>query len=141
MTTANPVLADLLEYYCTQRTAYCMKFFNNPPPTALWSFVPYENSGDWQVFATLSAWLLDACDAVGAKPPSGFKWTSHSLRKGAASAASCIGTPLHVVKYMGGGAKNSSVTEGKYIDPTMTPSPLAWQYFGWLVPAKPLHQD
>jgi hypothetical protein len=40
-TTANPVLADLLEYYCTQR-----KFFNIPLPTALWSFVPYENYGD-----------------------------------------------------------------------------------------------
>jgi hypothetical protein len=42
---------------------------------------------------------------------------------------------------MGGWAKNSYVTEGKYINPTMTPSPAAWQYFGWLVPAKPLHQD
>jgi hypothetical protein len=39
---------------------------------------------------------------------------------------------------MGGWAKNNSVTEGKYIDPTMTPS-AAWQYFGWLVLAKPLH--
>ena len=140
-TTANPVLADLLEYYCTQRTAYCNKFYNSSPPAALWSFVPYENSSDWQAAATLSAWLRDACDAVGATPPGGFKWTSHSLRKGAASAASCIGTPLHVVKYMGGWAKNSSVTEGKYIDPTMTPSPAAWQYFGWLVPANPLHHD
>jgi hypothetical protein len=31
---------------------------------------------------------------------------------------------------MGGWAKNSYVIEGKYIDPTMTPSPAAWQYFG-----------
>jgi hypothetical protein len=30
--------------------------------------------------------------------------------------------PLPVIKYMGGWAKNISVTEGKYIDPTMTPS-------------------
>jgi hypothetical protein len=42
---------------------------------------------------------------------------------------------------MGGWAKNSSFTEGKYIDPTMTPSSAAWQYFGWLVPANPLHHD
>jgi hypothetical protein len=28
---------------------------------------------------------------------------------------------------MGDWAKNNSVTEGKYIDPTMTPSPTAWQ--------------
>jgi hypothetical protein len=79
--------------------------------------------------------------AVGATPPDGFKWTSHSLRKGAAFAASCIGAPLHVVKYMGGWAQNISVTEGKYIDPTVTQSPEAWQYFGRVVPAKPLHQD
>jgi hypothetical protein len=42
---------------------------------------------------------------------------------------------------MGGWAKKSLVTEGKYIDPTMTPSQSAWQYFAWLVPAKPLPSD
>jgi hypothetical protein len=31
---------------------------------------------------------------------------------------------------MGGWAKNSSVTKGNYIDPTMTPSPAAWRLFG-----------
>jgi hypothetical protein len=121
-TAANPTLADLLEWYCAQRATYCEKFYNSPPPAALWSFAPYENSGDWHANATLSAWLLDIYTAVSATPPNGFKWTSHSLRKGAASVASCIGAPLHVVKYMGGWAKNNSVTEGKYIDPTMTPS-------------------
>jgi hypothetical protein len=30
---------------------------------------------------------------------------------------------------MGGWAKNSSVTEGKYIDPTMTPTRAAWRFF------------
>ena len=136
--TANPTLADLLEWYRTQRAAYCEKIYNSPPRAAVWSFTPYNNVGDWQATATLSASLLDVYAAIGATPPKGFKWTSHSLRKGAASVARCIGTPLHVVKYMGGWAKNSSVTEGKYIDLTMTPSPTAWQYFGWLVPAKPL---
>jgi hypothetical protein len=104
------------------------------------NFAPYENSGGWQAHATLSAWLLDAYNAIGAAPPKGIKSTSHSLRKGAASVASCIGPPLHVVKYMGGWAKNISVTKGKYIDPTMTPTPAAWRYLGWLVPAKPLHR-
>jgi hypothetical protein len=40
---------------------------------------------------------------------------------------------------MGGRAKNISVIEGKYIDPTMTSTPAAWRYFGWLVPTNPLH--
>jgi hypothetical protein len=52
-----------------------------------------------------------------------------------------LAASLHVVKYMGGWAKNNSVTKGKYIDPTMTPFPAAWQFFGWLVLAKPLYQD
>jgi hypothetical protein len=42
---------------------------------------------------------------------------------------------------MGGWAKSISVTEGKYINPTMTPFPAAWQYFGLLVPAKLLPSD
>jgi hypothetical protein len=140
-TADNPTLADLLEHYYTQRTSYCKKFFNSPPSRTMELRTSRKLRRLAQSAATLSAWLLDACDAVGATPPSGLKWTSHSLRKGAASAASCIGAQLHVVKYMGGWAKNSSVTEGKYIDPTMTPSPAARQYFGWLVPAKPLHPD
>jgi hypothetical protein len=64
---------------------------------------------------------------------------SHNLRKEAASAASCIGAPLPVIKYMGGWAKNNSLTEEKYIDPTMTPTPAAWRFFGWLAPSSPQH--
>jgi hypothetical protein len=40
---------------------------------------------------------------------------------------------------MGGWAKNSSMTEGKYIDPTMTPTRAAWRFFGWLTPFPPQH--
>jgi hypothetical protein len=28
---ANPVLADLLDYYTEQRAAFCNKFYNTPP--------------------------------------------------------------------------------------------------------------
>jgi hypothetical protein len=55
---------------------------------------------------------------------------AHNLWKGAASAAICIGVPFLFIKYMGGWAKNNSVTEGKYIDPTMTPSLAALRFFG-----------
>jgi hypothetical protein len=83
----------------------------------MWSFTPCENSGDWQAAAILSARLLEAYTAIGAAPPKGFKCTSHNLRKGADSLASCIGASLHVVKYMGGWAKNNSVTEGNTSTP------------------------
>jgi hypothetical protein len=44
--TANLTLADLMEWFCAKRATYCEKFYDNPPPAALWSFAPYENAGD-----------------------------------------------------------------------------------------------
>jgi hypothetical protein len=127
---ANPILADLLDYYSQHRAAFCATFYKRPPPAALWSFSPSEASAEWGAASTISAWLSQALRTVNTAAPAGFKWTSHNLRKGAASAASCIGAPLPVIKYMGGWAKNTSVTEGKYIDPTMTPTHVAWRFFG-----------
>jgi hypothetical protein len=138
-TAANPVLAYLMDYYTQHRSAFCAKYYKRPPPDAFWSFSSSENSADWGAASTVSAWLALALQAINTSAPAGFKWTSHNLRKGAASAASCIGAPLPVIKYMGGWAKNISVTEGRYIDPTMTPTPAAWRFFGWLTPSLPQH--
>jgi hypothetical protein len=136
---ANPILADLLDYYSQNRAAFCATFYKRPPHVAFWSFSLVEASADWGAASTLSALLSLALRTVNTSAPAGFKWTSHSLRKGAASATSCIGAPLPVIKYMGGWAKNRLVTEGKYIDPTMTPTPFAWRFFGWLAPSPPKH--
>jgi hypothetical protein len=51
---------------------------------------------------------------------------------------SCIGAPLHVVKYMDGWANSNSVIEGR---PHHDPISNGWQHFGWLVAARPLHLD
>eukprot|EP00873_Tetraselmis_striata_P033047 jgi/Tetstr1/453311/TSEL_040302.t1 len=51
------------------------------------------------------------------------------LRKGAASAANAIGTPLSHIRYHGGWATNSDVVLD-YIDPNVLPSPGAWFFFG-----------
>jgi hypothetical protein len=123
-------MADLLDYYTQHRVALCAKLYKLPPPDAFWSFSPAEPSAEWGAASTISAWLTLALLTVNTSAPAGFKWTSQSLRKGVASAARCIGAPLPVIKYMGGWAKNSSVTEGKYIDPTMPPTPAAWRFFG-----------
>jgi hypothetical protein len=136
---ANPVPADLLDYYTQHRAAFYAKFYKRPPPDALWSFSLAEPSVDWGGASIISAWLALALLTLNTSAPAGFKWASDSLRKGVASAASCIGAPLPVIKYMGGWAKNSSVTEGKYIDPTMTPTFVAWRFFGWLTPSPPQH--
>jgi hypothetical protein len=136
---ANPILADLLDYYSQQRATLCAKFYMQQPPAAFWSFAHSEASAEWGAASTISAWLALTLLTVDTSAPAGFKWISHSLRKGDASAANCIGAPLPVIKYMGGWAKNNSVTEGKYIDPTMTPTPAACRFFGWLTPYPPQH--
>eukprot|EP00873_Tetraselmis_striata_P000142 jgi/Tetstr1/420406/TSEL_011522.t2 len=116
---AVPDFADLLDWYTISRDAYCRRFYGASPPPKFWSVSPLESSATWSVSATLTEWLREAYMAAGARPPTGFKWTSHSLRKGAASAASCIGVPLPAIKHMGDWSKNSDVVTGKYIDPTM----------------------
>jgi hypothetical protein len=135
----SPILADLLDYFTQHRAAFCVTYYKRPPPAAFWSISPAETSAGWGAASTISAWLSLSLRTVNTYAPAGFKWTSHSLRKGAASAASCICAPLPVIKYMGGWAKNNSVTEGKYIDPTMTPTHAAWRFFGWLAPSPPQH--
>eukprot|EP00873_Tetraselmis_striata_P022830 jgi/Tetstr1/443094/TSEL_031150.t1 len=134
---AVPDFADLLDWYTVSRDAYCRRFYAASPPPKFWSISPLESSATWSVSATLTEWLREAYLAAGARPPTGFKWTSHSLRKGAASAASCVGVPLPAIKHMGDWSKNSEVVTGKYIDPTMRPTPAAWRFFGWLVPVRP----
>jgi hypothetical protein len=91
---ANPILAGLLDYYTQHRAAFCAKFYKRPPPNAFSSFSPAEASADWGGASTISAWLALALLTFNTAAPAGFKWTSHNLRKGAASAASCIGAPL-----------------------------------------------
>jgi hypothetical protein len=137
--TANPVLADRLDYYTQQRDAFCAKFYRRPPPDAFKSFSRAEASADWGAASTISTWLALALLTIHTSAPAGFKWTSHNLRKGAAPVSSCIGAPLPVIKYMGGWAKNISAIEDKYIDPTMTPTHVAWRFFGWLTPSPPQH--
>jgi hypothetical protein len=121
--SANPALADLLEWYCSKRIAYF-------------------TSGDMEL-RTLREFggLASVCGSLRMAPRCLHRRRSRATNMFHMDIAqspqrcrlccySCIGAPLHVVKYMGGWAKNTSVREGKYIDPTMSPSSGAWQYFG-----------
>ena len=65
-------------------------------------------------------------------PLAGFSWTSHSLRKGAASAANDIKAPLNDIRYAEGWSTSSTVLESKYIDFSMAPSNAAYIFFGHL---------
>ncbi len=66
-----------------------------------WSITPRD---DLEVCSalTLTDWLQTAYATAGNSPPEGFSWTSHNLRKGAASAANAIGARLTNIRYQGG---------------------------------------
>eukprot|EP00873_Tetraselmis_striata_P029062 jgi/Tetstr1/449326/TSEL_003841.t1 len=102
--------------------------------TNFWAATPSEQSKPWTA-ATMSDWLSTTVRLVGATPPAGTSWTSHSLRKGAASAANAIGVPLSHIRYQGGWATKSDVVLD-YIDPNVLPSPVAWFFFGHIAPLR-----
>eukprot|EP00873_Tetraselmis_striata_P010004 jgi/Tetstr1/430268/TSEL_020096.t1 len=99
-----------------------------------WAVTAAEQSKPWTA-ATMSDWLSAAISLVNAAPLAGTSWTSHSLRKGAASAANAIGVPLSHIRYQGGWATNSDVVLD-YIDPNVLPSPGAWFFFGHIAPLR-----
>eukprot|EP00873_Tetraselmis_striata_P046689 jgi/Tetstr1/466953/TSEL_011407.t1 len=99
-----------------------------------WAVNVAEQSKPWTA-ATMSDWLSTAVRLVNAAPPASTFWTSHSLRKGAASAANAIGVPLSHIRYQGGWATNSDVVLD-YVDPNVLPSPGAWFFFGHIAPLR-----
>jgi hypothetical protein len=79
-----------------------------------------------------------------AQPVTSFNWTSHTLRKGAASTSNtesnAIKIPLSDIRYAGGWSTNSTILEAKYNDFAMPPSKAAHIFFGHLkrdTPADP----
>jgi hypothetical protein len=94
-----------------------------------YSITPQEENEMWSA-DTLTEWLRAAYMATDSLPPEGFNWTSHNLRKGAASEAPAIGARLTDIRFAGGWATTSNVLEAKNIDFTMQPSPAARLFFG-----------
>jgi len=129
--SAHPDMAKLLQYFDAART----RFSAGKIPDRRWAISVREPTTNWTA-DTLTAWLQRVLCAVHEQPPDGFAWTSHSLRKGAATAAYSIGTPMQKIKFFGGWARESDVVLD-YIDPTVLPCPGAWQLFGWMTPGGP----
>jgi hypothetical protein len=90
-----------MEAFTAGRTSYCKQLDNGPEPITFWAATREETPHAWTV-GTIIEWIREACNAIGASPPALFKWTSHSLRKGAASTTACIGAPLTKIRYIGG---------------------------------------
>jgi len=132
VSTHAAMASMLLAYVAARRAAYAVA--GMAPPHQLWA-LPGDAPGSW-TSAVQNTWMTSALAAVGASPPPGYTWTSHSLRKGAASSARAIRVTLDVIRYFGGWAVNSAVVND-YIDPSVRPSPAASFFFGWLLESAP----
>jgi len=130
--SSHPRLAALLRFYFSRRQAIFDKL-GRQVPTYVWA-LPQDKPHLWNS-TVQNVWMAAALRCAGVTQPEGFTYTSHSLRSGAASAASAIGVPLPQIKFYGGWARNSSVVND-YIDPTFTPSEEARFFFGWLAPRR-----
>ncbi len=73
-----------------------------------WALTAKEDKSKWTA-TTSTEWLWLALRATSQSPPSGFRWTSHSRRKGATSAANAIKVPINDIRYAGGWSTNSTV--------------------------------
>jgi len=80
----------------------------------------------------MTGWIVNGFSVLGEAPPMGFSWSSHSLRKGAASAMNAIGVPLDTICSIGGWSIKSAAVHD-YIDPTVRPSEGARFFFGWII--------
>jgi hypothetical protein len=93
-----------------------------------WTLTAKEDKSKWTA-TTNTEWLQLALKATNHSPTTCFSWTSHSLRKGAASAANAIKVPINDIHYAGGWSTNSTVLESKYMDFAMAPSKAAYMIF------------
>ncbi len=109
-----------------------------PPPTCSFWWLPGLDPAPTLAggsAARCSAWLAAACAHLGVTAPLGSAYTSHSIRKGAASSAAAIDVPTFRICWWGGWAANSGVMIKTYIDPTFQACAAARRFYGWLTAA------
>jgi hypothetical protein len=96
-----------------------------------WLFqLPGERRPDTRA---MEAWVARLLRDGGIRAPPGFAYLGHSIRSGAASACSAIDVRRHILCWMGGWAPGSATLEHHYLDPSVTPSPAAYAFYGWLL--------
>ena len=132
-------IADGFLYLAVDRWSRGLARLRLLPRFAAWaaskSFwrTPYEPPFSASASALCSAWLASAVSYLGAQPPPGQKWSSHSLRKGSATAARAAGVALEKICYVGGWTVTSNVVQ-LYICVTVQNSAAGVSFFAWLLP-------
>jgi hypothetical protein len=106
------LLADLQEAFTVGHTSYCKHLNNGFEPVTFGAVTHDETPHAWTVGTITDRRTSPSASHPPPSPPE-FKWTLHSLRKGAASAAACIGAPLSKIRYIVGWSKTNDVVTGK----------------------------
>jgi hypothetical protein len=96
--------------------------------------LPGEGDAAWSP-ALVDSWLQHCLRLVGAVPPPGALWSSHSLRSGGATGAHSIGVQDYVIRRWGVWASQRSLD--RYIDALEPPSRAAYVLFNHLLRPSP----
>ncbi len=123
-------MKDFFEGMCMRKTRRARR----------WALMRRTDTSNWTA-TTSTEWSHLALRATKQSPPTWFRWTSHSLRKGAASAANIIKVPINDIRYAGGWSTNYTVLESKYIDFAIAFSKAAYIFFGHLKRDTPAAQQ
>lgn len=119
------VFTDVMELFDMIQTA------DGDPNRKFYFALSGEGTSGWTATKG-DEWLQELLNAANIKAPPGFKYTSHSLRSGAATAMHSIGVHLTKICHYGGWAATSTAVHD-YIDVAFPPSAAARRFFGWLL--------
>ena len=113
--------------------------WKSPPPAgaSIWLLPGEQLLGSAP--ATLGKWLDSITAHLGIEPPPGVKWTGHSLRGGAATAALALGVSLPVLCRWG--LWRSITVIMRYLDPLVKPDAAALLFFAHLLASAPSFDD
>ena len=105
------------------------------PDHHYWSLAGESQSASAWPAKLVTSWLNSVLLLVDMAPPSGEKWTGHSLRSGGASACIAIGVDIfHIMKH---GVWKSLAAVQQYLSMMDLPTTANYIFFGWLLPRSP----
>ena len=126
--SALPALARLGSAYLAAREQLCAQL---GCAEQQWLFqLPGEAAPTTRA---MSAWLADVLAEERVAAPEGFAYLGHTIRVGGSSAAEAIRVPRFRGNWLGGWSQNGRTRELHYMDPSVLPSPEAYELLGWLL--------
>jgi hypothetical protein len=126
---AAPSPIDLITRYDIIRRG------SNSRSNFYWS-LPALNERYRNTSATITGFLEESLQHLSIVPPPGVRWSSHSLRIGAASEAAAINVPLYRIRIWGDWTPNSTTFESTYLDARFLATSESFYFFGHLLGAR-----